>query len=320
MPTMASRGQAAGALVAMSAAAMTVTVACSSGAARSRGQATVRVSASPNGEAAKTGMQVLVDATNALAAVPAVHITGTQTADGQTQKLDLRVQADGLIGTAQTSDATSELLAVDGKLYSKGTLSPQATSLLPKSVEAQLAGRWTYIDPAANTSSLSMSSSVDEPMNLKGFAAGLRKLEKGVTVAAAVTTDTLDGQPVVVVSESNGSRLFVAATGEPLPLKIISKEQGDSGFDIVGSGTFSYGDDPVKLQAPAGAVSMQQILGKLMPPEPTLLPSNFPTELLSLLPSPLPTDLPSALVSQLRSLEQQKSGDVGGSPAPAPTP
>jgi hypothetical protein len=56
----------------MAAVAMTVTVACSSGAAHSHGQATVRVSASPNGEAAKTGPQVLADAAKALSAVSSV--------------------------------------------------------------------------------------------------------------------------------------------------------------------------------------------------------------------------------------------------------
>ena len=316
---MASKGQAAGALVAMAAVAMTVTAACSSGGAKSHGQATVRVSASPNGEASKPGPQVLADAAKALASVPTVRLTGTQTSDGEEQKLDLRVQADGLMGSIQTKDGTFQLLAVGGRSYTKGTPSMRASSFLPKAVAAQWAGHWIYVDPAANSDSLSISS--DEPTNLKAFAAGLTQLDKGVTVERTVTSDTLDGRPVVVVSESNGTRLYVSATGEPLPLKIISKgSNDDNGLNAPGSGNFVYGEDPVKLQAPAGAVSMQQILGKLLPPEPTDLPSNFPTELLSLLPSPLPTDFPSALASQLKSLQQQKSGGVVGSPAPAPTP
>jgi hypothetical protein len=319
MPNMASKGQAAGALVAMAVGAMTVTVACSSGAPKSDGQATVHVSASPNGEAAKTGPQVLADASKALAAVPTVRLTGTQTSDGEEQKLDLRVQADGLIGSIQTKEGTFQLLAVGGRMYTKGTPAPGASSLLPKALASQWAGHWTYVDPADNNDSLSISS--DEPTNLKAFAAGLLELDKGVTVEPRVTTDTLDGQPVVVVSESNGTRLYVSATGQPLPLKIVSKgSEDDNGLNAPGAGTFVYGEDPVKLQAPAGAVSMQQILGKLLPPEPTLLPSNFPTELVSLLPSTLPTDLPSALASQLRSLQQHTSGRAAGSPAPAPTP
>ena len=203
----------------MTAVALALIVAC--GASARSGQSTLRVSASPNGESAKTGSQVLADATSALASVPAARVTGTQTSDGETQKLDLLIQADGLQGSVQTSSGSEQLLSVNGKLYTKGmeSLQPSASSLLPKNLEAELEGRWVYIDPADNTDSMSMSTSSDEPMNLKGFAAGLRKLDKGVTVDPAVTTDVLHGQQVVVVSESNGSRLSVSATGEPLPLQ-----------------------------------------------------------------------------------------------------
>jgi hypothetical protein len=248
-----------------------------------------------------------------------VHLFGTQTDDGEAEKLDLRVLADGLIGSIETKEGTFQLLAVGGRSYTKGAPAAGASSLLPKALAAQWAGHWTYVDPGENTDSFSMSS--DEPENLKEFAAGLTQLDKGVTVARAVTTDTLDGQPVVIVSESNGTRLYVSATGAPLPLKIISKgSDGDNGLNAPGAGTFAYGEDPVKLQPPAGAVSVQSLLGKLLPSEPTQLPSDFPTELLSLLPSPLPTDLPSALASQIRALQQHSGGGVVGFPTPAPTP
>jgi hypothetical protein len=330
MPNMASKGQAAGALVAMAAVAMSVTVACSSGAAQSHGQATVRVSASPNGEASKAGPQVLADASTALAAVPAVRLTGTQTEDGETQKLDLRVQADGLIGSIETKDGTFQLLAVGGRTYTKGTPSAGASSLPPKALAAQWAGHWTYIDPADNTNSVSMSS--DEPRNLKEFAAGLTQLDKGVTVDRDVTTGTLGGQPVVVVSESNGTRLYVSATGEPLPLKIISKgSDGDNGVNAPGAGTFVYGEDPVKLQAPSGAVSMQQILGKLLPSTfasdyPSGFPTDFPSAFFSGMPIPSgfaaspPAGMPSALVSEIQAYARTHSGGDSGLPAPAPTP
>ena len=166
---MKTRRQAAGGLSAVALIAMGVTVACSSGAAKSHGRATVRVSSSPNGEASKTGPQVLADAAKALAAVSSVHLSGTQTSDGEEQKLDLRVQADGLIGSIDTKDGTFQLLAVGGRMYTKGAPAAGASSLLPKAIAARWAGHWTYIDPADNSESASISS--DEPTNLKGFAA-----------------------------------------------------------------------------------------------------------------------------------------------------
>lgn len=313
-----------------------VTAACSTGATKSHGQATVKVSASPNGEASKTGPQVLADATNALATVPAVHISGSDNQDGFTVTIDARIQADGLEGSARAPGGTEQVLSVNGRVYIKGfqALQPSESSNLPKALQQQIDGRWLYIDPTDNGDSSDSVSFVD-PTNLKGFAAALRKLDKGVTVEQAVTTDTLDGQPVVVVSESNGSKMFVAATGEPLPLKFIGKgnSDSDSSLGLVGTATLDYGVDPVKLVAPAGAVALQKAFESLLPSAlsslypsgfptdfPTDLPTDFPSAFASAFPSGLPSDLPSGLASQLKAFEQQHGGVVSGSPAPAPTP
>jgi hypothetical protein len=156
-------------------------------------------------------------------------------------------------------------------------------------------------------------------------------LDKGVTVEQAVTTDTVDGQPVVVVSESNGSKLFVAATGQPLPLKLVGKgnSDSDSSLGLVGTATLAYGDDPVKLVAPAGAISIQKLFQTLVPSAlssiypsgfPTDFPTDFPTAFGTAFPTAFPSDLPSALQSELKAFEQQHSNVISGSPAPAPTP
>lgn len=346
MPGVRTKRQAAGALLAMAVAAMTVAVACSSGAGKSNGPATVHVSASPNGEASKTGPQVLADATNALASVPVVRLTGTQTTEGETQQIELRVQSDGVTGSVQTPSGTEQLLAVDGKFYLKNLQALGGPSLLPKALASALQGRWFYIDPSDN-GGMNAGGSADEPMNIKGFAAGLRQLDKGVTVDPAVTTDTVNGQQAVVVSESDGTRLYVSATGEPLPLKVVGKNNDeDAGLAALGEVTFSYGDDPVQLRAPSGAVSLQKTFEQILPSAfPSDFPSGFPTDLPSAFPSAfatafpsgfpsvlpsgfptaLPSGLPSALVSALKSFESAGSGEdsgpiILGSPVPSPTP
>src|SRR6202000_1669149 len=125
------------------------------------------------------------------------------------------------------------------------------------------------------------SVSFDDPTNIKGFAASLRKLDKGVTVEQAVTTDSLNGQPGVVVTESHGSKMYVAATGQPLPLKFVGKGNDDSDSDsslgLVGTATLDYGVDPVNLAAPAGAVSLEKAFTSLLPSAlASLYPSGFP--------------------------------------------
>ena len=117
---------------------------------------------------------------------------------------------------------------------------------------------------------------------------------------------------------------------------VISKGDGNTGLDSVGSATFVYGEDPVKLQAPAGAISLEKLFEKILPSAfptdypsgfPTDFPSDFPSDFASFLPSGFPTDFPSelpsgfptALASQLRSFAAH-GGAAGATATPAPTP
>jgi hypothetical protein len=306
-----TRQQAAGALAVTAVVAIALTAAC--GANARSGSSTLRVSSGPNGEAAKTGPQVLADATSALATVPTVHVVGTTT-DGDlklTMKTDVRAQADGGVGSLQSSAGSLQVRFVKGRLYYNGTAGFFEATSAPKAAAEKMAGRWEYSDTLLGS---------DPPFTTKGLSEEMSQHD-GVTVEQAVATEMLNGQQVVVVRESDGSRLNVAATGAPLPLSISGSGTGDSGLASIGNVTFSYGDDPVQLQVPAGAVSM---------PEPSFgLPSDFPTALpsdfASFFPSPgaFPTDFPSgfpsALASQLRSFAAQ-GGAAGATATPAPTP
>jgi hypothetical protein len=285
-----------------------LTAACASGSGRSTGQSTLRVSAGPNGEAGKTGPQVLADATRALAAAATVHVVGTTT-DGDskvTANIDLRLQADGGIGSLRSSEGSLQMRYVKGRLYYNGSAAFFESTMALKSTAQAIAGRWVYDD---------ISFGQDPPFTPKGLSEEIADPEGGVKVEPAVATDTLDGQSVVVVREADGSRMYVAATGAPLPLK-ISTTGGDSGFAAVGNVTLTYDEDRVQLQTPAGAIQA---------PEPSFampsgLPSGFPTDWPSGFPTAFPSGLPSALASELMSFAPFPSGSVAGTATPAPTP
>lgn len=59
-------------------------------------------------------------------------------------------------------------------------------------------------------------------VTLKGLADAIRT-PSGTTIEDPLDTATVDGQKVVVVTQSDGSTLDVAATGKPYPLKEESK-------------------------------------------------------------------------------------------------
>jgi hypothetical protein len=308
-----TRRVARGSLATLAVAAVAVTAACGSGV----GKSTVRVAPTPNSEAGKTGPQVLADAARALATVPTVHVVGTTT-DGDsklTMKVDVQAQADGGDGSMQSSAGSLEMRFVKGHLYYKGTAGFFEATMEPKSAAEKMAGHWIYEDIVFGQ---------DPPLTPKGLSEEIGN-DDGVTVEPGVTNETLDGQRVVVVRESDGSRMDVAATGAPLPLKISGTGAGDSGFAAVGNVTLTYGEAPVQLQVPAGAVSMpDQSFGALPSGFPTAFPSNF----MSLFPSGIPTDFPSelpsgfptALASQLRSLAAAHGGATAGRATPTPTP
>jgi hypothetical protein len=304
-----TRPAARDSLATLAMGAVAVTVACSAGA----GKSTVRVAPTPNSEAAKTGPQVLADAARALATVPTVHVVGTKT-DGDlklTLKADIRAQTDGGDGSMQSSAGSLEMRLVRGHVYYNGTAGFFEATMEPKSAAEKMAGHWIYEDVAFGQ---------DPPLTPKGLSEEIGD-DDGVTVASGVTTETLDGQPVVVVRESDGSRMDVAATGAPLPLKISGTGAGDAGFAVVGNVTFTYGEAPVQLRVPAGAALMPvPSFGALPSDFPTAFPSNFMSFYPSGIPTDLPSDLPSALASELRSFAAAHGGSTSGVATPTPTP
>jgi hypothetical protein len=78
-------------------------------------------------------------------------------------------------------------------------------------------------------------------------------LDPEVTINPKVSTDMLDGRKVIIVRQSDGSKLFVLATGKPYPVEVIStaKTAKDTG-----SATLSEFGKHVSLKPPAGAIAL----------------------------------------------------------------
>jgi hypothetical protein len=201
---------------------------------------------SGNGEAAKKGPQVAADAANALEQAGAAHAKGTVTSNGQSGDLDLQLQGTDVSGTLTMQGEKVQIVGTGGKTYIQAPASLYAAQNIPDAIAGQLAGKWVIVPESA--------ASDFSTFTLKGLADDLRKPTSG-TIKDPVTTATVDGQKVVVVTESDGSTLNVAATGTPYPLKEESKGTEPS------SVTLSDFGKKTTITAPAGALDLTQLAG-----------------------------------------------------------
>lgn len=201
---------------------------------------------SDNGESAKKGPQVAADAANALEKSGAAHLTGTGTQSGKPMQLDMHVVGNDASGTVTMDGAKLDLVKVGGKFYIRASGNFWTQNGIPASAVSLLDGKWVIVPSEA-------ASEFDQ-FSLKGLADELRHPSDG-TIKDAVHTDTVDGQKVVVVTESNGSTLDVAATGTPYPLKIVDK--GSEASTITAS---DFGKK-TKITAPSGALDLSQLAG-----------------------------------------------------------
>ena len=199
-----------------------------------------------NGESAKTGPVVAADAAAALESTTAVHIKGTFMDSGKQGNIDLQLQGKEVTGSLSAEGQTFEITETAGKTFLKGDAAFWTGNKIPASVAPQLAGKWVLV-PVKNGESFTSSISV------KDIAEELRKPE--VAIQDPVTKGQENGQPVVVVSQADGSTLSVAASGKPYPLRLVSK--GSDPEDIALTGF----DQPQTIAAPPGALDLSTFGG-----------------------------------------------------------
>jgi hypothetical protein len=199
-----------------------------------------------NGESAKKGPQVAADAAGALEKAGAVHLTGTGTSNGAAMKLDLHLQGGDATGTISEGGNSIKLVGTGGKLYVQASSGFWTQAGIPDSAAGGLAGKWVIVPSSAAAQVL--------PFTLSSLADELRH-PSGATVKDAVSTSTLNGQKVVVVTQTDGSVLDVAATGTPYPLRTV-----DKGKEAGAVNASDFGKK-VTITAPTGALDLSQLGG-----------------------------------------------------------
>jgi hypothetical protein len=200
-------------------------------------------SSSGNGIESKSPDQILEATKAAASTASSVHIKGSIVSSGQPIGLNMELLAGkGGKGTISQEGFTIRLVQTGGAVYINGSADFYKHVSGSAGAAALLQGKWLKA-PANSGELASLAELTDLSKLIDAALANHGKLSKG-------STATVEGQKAVTLHDDRGGTLYVAATGKPYPLE-IAKTGKESGKVV-----FSNWDQPVTLEAPAGAIDI----------------------------------------------------------------
>jgi hypothetical protein len=193
--------------------------------------------AKSNGLEKKSATQVQQAAAAALKAARSVHLTGTGRTEGKPARLDVRIQGEAGAGTIGLAPGTQyEITTIGHDIYIKADRRGWQALGAPAAMQS-LAGRWVKVADHRNL----------EGFSLDALAAQLTTPDS--PLEPKVEQTTLNGKKAVVISQQNGSKLYVANTGPAYPLRGEYKGPDAGRLDFT-----EYGVD-FHITAPSDAVN-----------------------------------------------------------------
>jgi hypothetical protein len=176
---------------------------------------------SDNGVADLAADEIVAEVLEAAEAAESVQVTGEMEVDGEGLAFDMGFTAGGATGTLTFEGADIELLSVDGDVYMRGDADAWTTMTGNPSAGALLANRYALL-PADDASFEDFAAFTD----LAGFVDELMTTEGSVSKGDEAE---IGGQKVIgLISDDEGGTLYVATTGDPLPIQLAAPE-GETG-------------------------------------------------------------------------------------------
>ena len=206
-----------------------------------------------NGEATKSGGQILKDTAAALISAHSYRLQGVVPVSSGSGHFTFEVQGPNVgSGTFTLGGTSFQLEEVRGTDYVKSkTLWESADG---GALQGLLANKWVSI-PANNSLAQALTSGLAALTSAKQEAATILKGETG---ARRGRVTTFDGQGVVEVVEGkagSASRVLVATSGTPFPLRV--RGQGPDYVDL------SDFNQSFGISAPKGAISLTDVIAGL---------------------------------------------------------
>jgi hypothetical protein len=184
--------------------------------------------------------------TEAMKALSTFRVTGSVVTSGQDLTVDMVLSQHGMQGTFTTSKGTFQIITITGTVYMEADHSFWASQGLPDASAQLLAGKWLSGLPASATQGLANSFTINQILG-------------SLDSTGAVTdvgTSTIAGQSAIGLKGSDGSVGYVAATGTPYLLKVVSPHDGAQG-----ALTFSEFGTATAPTAPTGAIDFSSLAG-----------------------------------------------------------
>jgi hypothetical protein len=202
-----------------------------------------------NGVSAKTADDILAAAKAAADSKGTVHASGKHVESGDSVALDMRIDQtrDSAVGYIAINGDRVDIVRIGANIYVKS--SPQfLTKQGATAAEAQLVGnKW-----------LKTTTSNKDFADFKDFTSIDSFLEPQGDVTKG-SKSTVDGQKVIALIDSKGTAdegtLFIATTGDPLPVEIVSGKDSSDALKFTDFGT------AVTVTAPPGALDIDQLGG-----------------------------------------------------------
>lgn len=199
-----------------------------------------------NREAVKPARAALADAVHAATRASSVHVSGRVDSGTTPVTLDLTLaRGKGATGTVTEKGLSFNLVEVGGTVYIQGSdafwrhYAPSAAGLLH--------GRWIAVSESnPHFAELAPLTSASKLFALVESSHG-RLVNEGLTTYA--------GQKTAEIRDtSDGSRLYVAATGPPYPVALVGGRKHPD--DRLG---FDRWNAPVSVNAPQHAIDLSQL-------------------------------------------------------------
>jgi hypothetical protein len=199
-----------------------------------------------NGLEKMSAGQVQRKAAAALGSAKSAHVKGTGVFGGYPVQFDLRISGTSTSGALAAEGVRFEITKIGESTYVKG--SEPALRKLGAAASAARAGanRWLKLGPKQVT--------LWEGFSLAELADQL--VHDDNPVDPRVTQGTLDGRRVVVLTQQNGSKLYVANTGRAYPLRGQYKGAAPARIDFT-----EYGTD-FRITAPENAIDVAKQLDR----------------------------------------------------------
>jgi hypothetical protein len=183
------------------------------------GTAATSAAPSSNGVADLTADQILAKTTEAAKAQSSAHVAGKGTSGGQAIALDVHLRkGGGGYGTITLGANTLQIVSTGTQVYFKGDKAFWTSTANAKAAEL-IGDRWLKA-PSSNASFASLAELAD-------FDAGLTQFLKPDGAITKGDVGTASGQKAIALVSTSG-KLWVATTGDPLPIRIDTGTAGES--------------------------------------------------------------------------------------------